>query len=71
MKSFHGVSRVQVIDAESPLFGKTGTVHRRLIRDDSAWINMDECIPDELASFPDGDPRRNHIQFYPEQCEPA
>ena len=51
------------------IVGKTGTVVRCLMRCDSAWIKMDEDIPESLASFPVGDDRRNHINLWPDDCE--
>jgi len=38
--------------------------------DDAAWIVMDDPLPGDLASFPRGHERRNHMMFYPDECEP-
>jgi hypothetical protein len=52
------------------MLGKVGTVVRIRMQDNGAWIEMDDPLPEELASFELGDNRRNHIIFYPEECEP-
>jgi hypothetical protein len=68
MKRFQRAQRIRVVNRE-PLNGKTGVVCRLLMRDDSAWVNMDEAIPEDVASFPEDDQRRNHVLLYPEDCE--
>jgi hypothetical protein len=62
--------KVRVTDGYDPrLNGMTGSVCRLLHRDSSAWIDMDQDVPSDLANFIDGDPRRNHINVFPDECE--
>lgn len=64
--------RVTKPDKEhAELKGKTGTVTRKLIRDESAWVSMDEPISEKLARFSKGDTRRNHVNLWPDECSPA
>lgn len=68
MKRFGYGQRVKVIDG--PLAGRFGTVSRRLIRDESAWVTMDDDLPYELASFHEKeDARHRNVILWPEQCE--
>lgn len=69
MKSFKNVVRVRVI--AGALASKTGSVCCRCIADNSAWIEMDEDLPDGFRSFPPDDQRARHVRLYPEACEPA
>jgi len=66
MKTFKNNPRVKVISG--PLDGKTGTVVRRRLGDNGAWVDMDEDIPEDLASFSRDDHRRNNVLLYPEDC---
>lgn len=68
MKRFKNGMKIRVSENGHPLQDKTGKVVRLLFRDDSAWVAMDEAIPQELASFPLGDSRRDHINLFPYQC---
>ena len=73
MKYFHNKDRVVVTDEGHPLQSKSGTVVRLLMRDHSAWVRMDEDLPDALGcSFPDPtDDRHRDILLWPDQCEKA
>lgn len=73
MTRFKNGQRVQVVDDERGLKGECGQVVRLLMRDNSAWINMDRDLPMDLRSFPADDPhgRANHINLFPEECELA
>lgn len=73
MQRFTNYQRVQVTDPftdHESLRGKTGTVVRLLIRDNSAWVRMDEEIGD-LASFPADDNRHNYVELWPLECDKA
>jgi hypothetical protein len=72
LHSFTGASRVTVVDPESPLLGRSGAV-RRGNGDGSAWVRMDEALPDELRRFPVDDPhgRGRDMRLYPQQCKRA
>lgn len=78
MKQFKDNQRVRFIVSkyepssvrEEWLPGKIGTVVRLRMSDDGAWVRMDDAIPDEIASFPASDKRRNHVLLYPHECEP-
>lgn len=69
MKRFQNGQRVQVNRTRPDLTGKFGTVVWLLHHDDSAWVAMDEDIPEELARFPIGDARRNHVNLWPDECD--
>ena len=69
LKSFKHVRRVRVCAPDSPVCGFTGTVHRRRIGDDGAWVRMDQDLPDSCRTFPADDPRCRDIMLYPEDCE--
>ena len=71
MKSFYGVGRVEVTDPNSELCGKSGSVRRLRRCDEWAWVEMDEAVPDNLRSFPPGDPggRENHVCLHPGDCK--
>jgi len=73
MKYFHNKDRVRVAEIGNHLYGKFGTVVRLLMRDHSAWVRMDEDLPDSLVcSFPDPtDHRHRDILLWPDQCEKA
>lgn len=70
MKRFENGQRVIVSNPEHPCFGKAGSVVRLRRMDESAFVNMDDPLPGDLASFPEGDSRRNHILMYPDECSP-
>jgi hypothetical protein len=53
------------------LNGKAGTVVRKRISDDGAWVEMDEPLPDSLRLFLPPDKRQDHVLLYPEECESA
>lgn len=63
--------RIRITAKGHPLEGKTGTIERLRLSDDGAWVAMDKPLPEELASFPMGDGRRNHFLLYPDDCEVA
>ena len=68
LKSFTNVSRVRVIEP-GPFCGITGTVWRKLIRDSSAWIALDNWPEGDTSDqFPADDDRRNHKVFFPDEC---
>lgn len=74
LERFANNQRVRVIapdDNNAPLKGKTGTVARIKISGMSAWVGMDEPIPEDLASFGIGDRRRNHVCLFPDECSAA
>jgi hypothetical protein len=73
LHSFAGVERVRVIDEDSPIVGRCGTVHRRLHASFEAWVRMDEEIPEELRRFPldDKHGRGNDVVLFPDECEVA
>jgi hypothetical protein len=62
---------VRVIDQNHPCFGKIGRVWRESLREMSAWIQMNEPIPENLRRFPKGDKggRDCNIMLLPGQCE--
>jgi hypothetical protein len=70
MKKFSNNQSVTVSNPDHPLVGKSGIVVRLLIRDNSAWIAMNDPLPDDLRSFPldDAYGRGNHIVIFPEDC---
>jgi hypothetical protein len=72
MLSFHHYRHghpVIVTNPSNPLHGRTGKIHRPLMRDDSAWIRMDEPLPEGMESFPAGDKRHHDIVLWPDDCE--
>ena len=74
MKRFKNGQRVQVVTPDqehAKLINQCGTVVRLLIRDESAWVRMDNDPGDELARFPVGDDRRNDVNLFPDECEAA
>lgn len=70
MNRFENGQRVTVTAQHHPCKGKAGTVARLRRADAAAWVNMDDPLPGDLASFPRGDERRNHMMLYPDECEP-
>jgi hypothetical protein len=53
-----------------PLVGKTGKVVCLNHRDNNAYVDMDEPLPDEMRKFTAmHDSRRNWLALYPEECE--
>lgn len=71
LQRFGHLQRVKVVnpdDAHETLRNETGTVVRLLRRDYSAWIRMDQPIPDSLRSFPATDDRGNHVLLWPDEC---
>src|ERR1700759_4757037 len=70
MNRFENGQRIIVSHPEHPCFGKAGSVVRLRRIDSAAFGNMDDPLPEDLASFPEGDTRRNHMMFYPDECEP-
>jgi len=73
MKMFRNGQRIRITTTAKTnnvnMAGKTGTVVRLRYGDNGAWVEFDEKIPDAVASFSDNDPRRNHMLFYPDECE--
>lgn len=72
MTTFRGLpqgTRIVVTDPASPIHCMRGSLWRPRKADDMAWFAMDEAIPANLSSFPDGDNRRNHVKLWPDQCE--
>jgi len=63
--------RIKVVNPRHPLCGITGKVLRLHLRDNDAWVDMDCKLSDHLASFAEGDERRNMIVLSPQDCEPA
>lgn len=75
MKRFKNNQRVVVSDPDpdhAALRGTTGVVTRLLMRDKSAWVNIEAGMPDHLRRFPASDPggRGNYVLLWPEECEP-
>lgn len=68
LKRFRLGQRIVVADRAAPIVGRSGTVVRLLRRDESAWVNMDEDLPDNLRRFGLSDDRANHINLWPDQC---
>lgn len=46
-----------------------GTITRKLIRDDSAWVALDVRVLDEAHPFSADDSRGTHVLAWPENCE--
>ncbi|MDZ4250899.1 MAG: hypothetical protein U0990_12555 [Candidatus Nanopelagicales bacterium] len=69
MRNFTDGQTVKVADTEHPLVGKAGTVVRRRMADDGAWVRMVDDIPTSMRQF--SDERKNNVLLYPYQCEPA
>jgi hypothetical protein len=73
MKAFRNKQRIVVsspCQKNAQLKGAPGVVRRLLFRDDSAWVEMVNGLPEELRIFHDAyDPRLNHIVLFPEECE--
>lgn len=71
LEHFKNLQRVKVANPDHPCVGKVGTVVRKRIADNGAWVNMHDDLPDDLRSFPADDRagRGNHIILYPEECE--
>lgn len=69
MERFRCGQRVKMIDTDSPLLDRVGTVHRLLIRDESAWVAMNEPIPAVMIRSPHGDARCDYVNLWPDQCE--
>lgn len=75
MKHFQDGQRIVVTSHSpdepefAPLIGKQGTVVRLRFKDISAWVEMDEDLPEVTASFPINDHRRHWIILYPDMCE--
>lgn len=71
MKGFKDGQRVKVVDGDAKAMdGMTGTVVRRRMGDNGAWVCMDADLPGDLAKFPEGDDRHRHALLYPDECEP-
>jgi len=68
MTRFENAQWVVVNEVGHPLVGRSGVVVRLRRADDAAWVRMDDPIPSALARFLDGDPRRNDVMLYPDQC---
>lgn len=68
LKKFEDGQRVRVVEEESLLRGKVGTV-ARILTNGSAFVNMDEDIPSQLRSFEPPDPRANHVILFADECE--
>jgi hypothetical protein len=69
---FHGRVKVTRPDEEKKeLAGKFGTITRKLIRDESAWVKMDDPLPRHLSRFPVEDSRADDIILWPDECDPA
>lgn len=71
LDSFHGVSRILVIDPDHPMVGQEGVIGRRRYGDNGAWVTMTTDPPPECRSFPLDDPhgRGRHVLLYPDQCD--
>ena len=70
MRNFTLHQRVRIIEGDERLLGKTGTVFRLRHADDMAFVDMDAPLPDDIARFPVGDDRRDHIKLWPDECAP-
>ena len=58
--------RVKVV-AKGGLSGKTGTV-AMLRNNDSAWVRMDDDLPEELRKFPADSPQRKVVPLRSKEC---
>lgn len=71
LSRFTNGQRVSVVnpdDEHEALRGKAGKVVRLLMRDNSAWVQMDESLPESLGRFPVDDSRANHVNLWPDEC---
>ena len=71
LSSFNkNVTRVRVVNEDSPLAGKMGTFVRRVTQSSEAWVRMDEELPEALRSpFPDESRRLHNTVLFPDECE--
>ena len=68
MNAFSPVERIIVTAEGHALHGKRGKVIWRLYRDGSAWVQMDELLPNNLRSFTSGDSREKWVKLFPQDC---
>lgn len=83
LRRFSPNEHVRVIDVESPLLGRVGTVWRVCIGGlgpwnqspagtiyniPEAWIRIEGGLPAKLRSFPKSDPRGACIKLRADQC---
>jgi uncharacterized Zn finger protein (UPF0148 family) len=74
MLAFRLGQRVRVTRVVStkllPLVGKTGKVVCLSHKTNTAYVDMDEPLPDDKRAFTaKHDSRRNWLSLYPEECE--
>lgn len=72
IERFRDGMRIRVVNPDDDhveLKGKTGTVVRLLMRDISAWVTMDEDLPENLRKFGSNDPRSRNVNIWPDECE--
>ncbi len=71
MNQFRLHQRVQITDPSLNVHGRTGRVIRLRYGDSSAWVEMDEPLPDASRTFPADDPggRARHLLICPEYCK--
>ncbi len=67
MDTFRNCTKIIVTEEGHAANGMEGTIARKCMADAGAWVNL-PGLPKSLASFPDGDSRRDHILLYPDQC---
>lgn len=81
MKKFSNNQKIRVVAPEEEdgeprrdmLRGRTGVVTRLRMKDNGAWVRMDQPLPDDLRVFSanDASGRGDHILLYPDECEPT
>lgn len=70
MLAFRLGQRVRITRELSSLTGKTGKVVCLNHSDNSAYVDMDEPLPDKHRKFTaQWDSRREWLKLYPEDCE--
>lgn len=68
LSSFRGVKRIVICSKNHALYGQTGRVWRMRLCDDSAWVTMDNDLPEKYRAFPVFDIRKNNILLHPRLC---
>ncbi|MCK5344000.1 MAG: hypothetical protein KAR20_11380 [Candidatus Heimdallarchaeota archaeon] len=67
MKTFKVGQRVTA--TEGKIAGLNGTVIRRCINMNEAWIRFDQDLPDEYSNFPKEDGRHRDVRLPPTDCK--
>lgn len=51
---------------------RAGTVRRKCLKDDGAWVELDErdILGKMIHPFPEGDPRGKQVLTHPAWCDP-